>query len=77
MAHAISKILFILGSYNFLAYLECVRSYAWSKGHSDPDLSSVELDMANLMVQTVPNTYILISEMTEKESDGEKGTALF
>jgi hypothetical protein len=30
-----------LGSYNFLAYLECVRSYAWSKGHSDPDLSSV------------------------------------
>ena len=41
MARAISKILFILGSYNFLAYLECVRSYAWSKGHSDPDLSSV------------------------------------
>ena len=32
---------FILGSYNFLAYLECVRSYAWSKGHSDPDLGSV------------------------------------
>ena len=23
------------------AYLECVRIYAWSKGHSDPDLSSV------------------------------------
>ena len=41
MARAISKILFILGSYNFLASLECVRSYAWSKGHSDPDLSSV------------------------------------
>ena len=41
MARAISKILFILGLYNFLAYLECVRSYAWSKGHSDPDLSSV------------------------------------
>ena len=41
MARAISKILFILGWYNFLAYLECVRSYAWSKGHSDPDLSSV------------------------------------
>ena len=36
-----------------------------------------ELDMTNLMFQTVPNTYILISEMTEKESDGEKGTALF
>ena len=32
---------FILGSYNFLAYLQCVRSYAWSKDHSDPDLSSV------------------------------------
>ena len=41
MARAISKILFILGSYNFLASLECVRSYAWSKGHSEPDLSSV------------------------------------
>ena len=41
-ARAISKILFNLGSYNFLAYLECVRSYAWSKGHSDSDLSSVD-----------------------------------
>ena len=41
IARAISKINFILGSYNFLAYLECVRSYAWSKGHSDPNLSSV------------------------------------
>ena len=40
-AHAILRILFILGLYNFLAYLECVISYAWSKGHSDPDLSSV------------------------------------
>ena len=29
-----------MGSHNFLAYLECLRSYAWSKGHSDPDLSS-------------------------------------
>ena len=38
------KILFNLGPYNFLAYLECVRSYAWSKGHSDPDLCSVILD---------------------------------
>ena len=44
LARAISKILFILGSYNFLAYLECFRSYAWSKGHSDPDVSSVEGD---------------------------------
>ena len=35
------KFFFILGLYNFLAYLECVRSYAWSKGHSDLDLSSV------------------------------------
>ena len=41
-ARAISKILFILGSYNFLAYLEYVRSYAWSKGHSDLDLGSVQ-----------------------------------
>ena len=42
-AREISKILFNLELYNFLAYLECVRSYAWSKGHSDPDLSSVNL----------------------------------
>ena len=41
-ARAISKILFIMGSYKFLAYLECVRIYAWSCGHSDPDLSSVD-----------------------------------
>ena len=41
LAHEISKILSILGSYNFLASLECVRSYAQSKGHSEPDLSSV------------------------------------
>ena len=41
LARAISKILFILGLYNFLAYLECVRSYAWSKGHSETDLGSV------------------------------------
>ena len=34
-ACAISKILFNLGS--------CIRSYAWSFGHSDPDLSSVYL----------------------------------
>ena len=40
-ARAISKILFILGLYNFLPYLLCVRSYAWSKGHSDLDLGSV------------------------------------
>ena len=40
-ACAISKILFILGSYKFLAYLKPIRSYAWSNGHSDPDLSSV------------------------------------
>ena len=41
MARTISKILFILGSYDFLAYLECVRSYAWSKCHSESDLGSV------------------------------------
>ena len=40
-AHAISKILFILGLYKFLAYLECITRYAWPFGHSDPDLSSV------------------------------------
>ena len=40
-ARAISKILFILESYDFLAYLECIRSYAWSRGHSEPDLGSV------------------------------------
>ena len=42
LAREISKILFILGSYDFLAYLECIRSYAWSLGHSDPNLSSVK-----------------------------------
>ena len=25
-----------------VAYLECVKSYAWSKGHSEPDLSRVD-----------------------------------
>ena len=40
-AHAISKIIFILGSNKFLACLEHFRSYAWSFGHSDPDPSSV------------------------------------
>ena len=49
MARAISKILFILGPYNFLEYLECVRSYAWSKGHSDPDLSSVSLEQVEFI----------------------------
>ena len=37
----ISKILFILASYIFLACLECVKSYTWSFGHSDPDPKSV------------------------------------
>ena len=37
----ISKIIFILGSNKFLAYLECLRSYAWSFGHLAPDPSSV------------------------------------
>ena len=41
LARTKSKILFILGSYDFLAYLECIRSYAWSKGHSETDLGSV------------------------------------
>ena len=36
-AHGISK----MGMNKFLAYLECIRSYAWSFGHSDSDLSSV------------------------------------
>ena len=49
-AREISKILLILGSYNFLAYLECVRSYAWSKGHSDPDLGSV-ITISNTMLE--------------------------
>ena len=28
--------------HKFLAYLECIRSYAWSFGYSNPALSSVE-----------------------------------
>ena len=46
-ARVIPKILFILGLSKFLAYLECIRSYAWSFGHSDPDLSTDEL-LSNL-----------------------------
>ena len=61
MARAISKILFILGSYNFLAYLECVRSYAWSKGHSDPDLASVVKPHGN----------------TQKENDAETEKSIY
>jgi hypothetical protein len=43
LARAISKIIFILELYKFLAYLEGIKSYAWSFGYSDPDLSSVYL----------------------------------
>jgi hypothetical protein len=39
--HVISKIIFILGPNKFLAYLEGIRSYAWSFGNSPPDPSSV------------------------------------
>ena len=49
LACVISKILLILGSYKFLAYLESIRSYAWLNGHSDPDLSSVSLDLSKLL----------------------------
>ena len=35
-SHDFKNSFFILGSYKFLAYLECIRSYAWSFGHSDP-----------------------------------------
>ena len=64
-ARAISKILFILGSYNFLAYLECVRSYAWSKGHSDPDLGSVTCTTLNVMVKKSSfQNYFLIFKHT-------------
>ena len=52
MARAISKILFILGSYNVLAYLECIRSYAWSKDHSEPDLGSVKRHGSQTLQQT-------------------------
>ena len=40
--HWSSKILFILESNKVQAYLECVKSYAWSFGHSAPDPSSVK-----------------------------------
>ena len=39
--HAIWKILFILGSYEFLACLECISRNGLSFGHSDWDISSV------------------------------------
>ena len=54
-AHEISKILFSLGLKKFLACLECVKSYAWSFSHSDPDPSSVSL---------LPPTYNSIIEKT-------------
>ena len=44
LARAISKIIFILELYKLLAYMECIRSYAWSFGHSDPYLSSVNME---------------------------------
>ena len=67
-----SKILFILGSYNFLAYLECIRSYAWSKGHSDPDLSSVNEICTYLQIirrkkcsnlKPIPKRYLVLSHI--------------
>jgi hypothetical protein len=58
LARAISKILFILGSYNFLAYLECIRSYAWSKGHSDPDLSSVVTEFCHYVAFQISNVLL-------------------
>jgi hypothetical protein len=39
--HEIWKILFILGSYEFLACLECISRNGLSFGHSDWDISSV------------------------------------
>ena len=36
------KILFILGLYKFLAYLECIRSYTQSFDHQDLYLSSMK-----------------------------------
>ena len=40
--HAISKIIFILGSWKFLACLECLSRNGLSFGHSDWDIISVE-----------------------------------
>ena len=53
LANAISKFLFLLGSYKFLAYLECIRSYAWSFGHSDLNLSSVKFYSNNAHYETI------------------------
>ena len=59
LARAISKIVFILGSYNFLASLECIRSYTWSKGQSDPDpdlssvLRSIEQEFVTFLRQSL------------------------
>jgi hypothetical protein len=39
------------GLYKFLAYLECIRSYAWSFGYSDPDLSSVVQNVRTFLVE--------------------------
>ena len=66
MARAISKILFILGSYNVLAYLECIRSYAWSKGHSEPDLGSVRWDDDETCLKEYQNRKHIIDIVREK-----------
>ena len=66
MARAISKSLFILGSYNFLAYLECIKSYAWSKGLSEPDLSSVRNDLSHAVFFFFPSAHITPQHVIQK-----------
>ena len=78
MARAISKILFILGLYNFLACLECVRSYAWSKGHSDPDLSSVYWDLETCRKSKKNNFFFFILAISKlKDQKSSSGGEIY
>ena len=74
MARAISIFFFILGSYHFLAYLECVRSYAWSKGHSDLDLSSVLLIIIIILNYLIVGRVVLNSVQMEIHGAGHCGS---
>ena len=69
LTRAILKILFILRSYKFLAYLEYIRNYAGSFGHSGPDLSSVHLKQnSNIEGQLCPAHRLVPTNMFETPS---------
>ena len=58
--NGISEIIFILESYKFLAYLECIRIYAWYLSHSDPDPSSVVFSQKGFIVKVSSISYVIL-----------------